>query len=207
MRHLVCCRFWRGVTSETTYSISYCSDKLSIIHTSLGTTRHQIFANPELPSKRKRRAMPFGAGYTEYQPEIIFLDLCRGKNILFSEPIVRLQNTKVLLNLYRQPYICDIICYICLVFFFKEKKWSGQKAAHICFTIRLTLKFVCNPLHGGSVSSAKFHRGTRGLPRPLKGLITNMHIYIIYMHVYMYIPEVSELLVSAQFSNLALYGY
>ena len=35
---------------------------------------HQIFANPEFQSKRKRRAMPCGAGYTEYQPEIIFLD-------------------------------------------------------------------------------------------------------------------------------------
>jgi len=48
--------------------------------------------------------MPFGTGYTEYQPEIIFLDLLRGKNDFFSEPIVKLQNTKVLLNLYRQPY-------------------------------------------------------------------------------------------------------
>ena len=65
---------------------------------------HQIFTNPEFPSKRKRRATPFGAGYTEYQPEIIFLDLFRGKNVFFVEPIVKPQNTKVLLNLYRQPY-------------------------------------------------------------------------------------------------------
>ena len=49
--------------------------------------------------------MPIGAGYTEYQPEIIFLDLFRGKNVFFVEPIVKPQNTKVLLNLYRQPYV------------------------------------------------------------------------------------------------------
>ena len=64
----------------------------------------QIFANPEFPSKRKRRTTPFGAGYTEYQPEIIFLDLFRGKNVFFVEPIIKLQRAKVLLNLYRQPY-------------------------------------------------------------------------------------------------------
>jgi len=33
---------------------------------------HQIFAIPELQSKQ-RGARLFGAGYTEYQPEIIFL--------------------------------------------------------------------------------------------------------------------------------------
>jgi len=65
---------------------------------------HQIFANPEFPSKRKRHATPFGAGYTKYQPEIIFLDLFSGKTVFFIEPIVKPQNTKVLLNLYRQPY-------------------------------------------------------------------------------------------------------
>ena len=65
---------------------------------------YQIFANPEFPSKRKRRATPFGTGHAEYQPEIIFLDLLRGKNVFFVEPIIKLQNTKVLLNLYRQPY-------------------------------------------------------------------------------------------------------
>jgi len=54
---------------------------------------------------RKRRATPFGAGYTEYQPNIIFLDLFRGKNVLFVEPLVKPQNTKVLLNLYRQPFV------------------------------------------------------------------------------------------------------
>ena len=26
--------------------------------------KHQIFANPEFPSKRKRCTLPFGAGYT-----------------------------------------------------------------------------------------------------------------------------------------------
>ena len=41
---------------------------------------HQIFANAEFPSKWKRHATPFGAGYTEYQPEIMFLDSFRGKN-------------------------------------------------------------------------------------------------------------------------------
>jgi len=65
---------------------------------------HQIFANPEFLSKRKRCATPFGAGYTEYQPEIIFLDLFHGKNVFLVEAIVELQNPKVLLNLYRQPY-------------------------------------------------------------------------------------------------------
>ena len=64
---------------------------------------HQIFANLEFLPKRKRRATPFGAGYTEYQPEIIFLDLFRGKNVFFVEPIIKLQSAKVLLNLYRQP--------------------------------------------------------------------------------------------------------
>jgi len=58
----------------------------------------------EFPSKRKRRATPFGAGYTEYQPEIIILDLFRGINVLFIKPVVKPQNTKVLLNLCRQPY-------------------------------------------------------------------------------------------------------
>ena len=35
---------------------------------------HQIFSNPKLQSKPRRCATPFGAGYTEYQPEIVFLD-------------------------------------------------------------------------------------------------------------------------------------
>ena len=35
---------------------------------------HQIFANPDFQSKRKRRAKPFGAGYTEYQADIICVD-------------------------------------------------------------------------------------------------------------------------------------
>jgi len=40
---------------------------------------HQIFANPEFQSKRKSRAMLFEAGYTKYQPEMIFLDLFHPK--------------------------------------------------------------------------------------------------------------------------------
>lgn len=35
---------------------------------------------------------------------MIFLVLFRGRNVFFVEPIVKAQNTKVLLNLYRQPY-------------------------------------------------------------------------------------------------------
>ena len=34
---------------------------------------HQIFANPKFHSKRKIYAMPLGAWYTGYQPEIIIL--------------------------------------------------------------------------------------------------------------------------------------
>jgi len=34
--------------------------------------------------------------------------LFRGKNVFFVEPIIKSQNTKVLLNLYRQPYLIDL---------------------------------------------------------------------------------------------------
>ena len=78
-------RFGDGKISETTYSINCGSQKLSIIQTWPGAVRvglvklvdssgHQIFANPDFQSKRNRRATPFGAGSTECQPEVIFLD-------------------------------------------------------------------------------------------------------------------------------------
>ena len=68
---------------------------------------HQIFANPGFQSKRKRHATPIGAGYTEYQPESIFLDLFRGKNGFFVEPILKPQDIKVLLNFHSQPKDCS----------------------------------------------------------------------------------------------------
>ena len=43
--------------------------------------RHETFANPEFQSKRKRHATPFGAGYTEYPPAIIYLNLFVKQNI------------------------------------------------------------------------------------------------------------------------------
>jgi len=43
--------------------------------------QHQIFAKPEFQSKRKRRATLLGAGYTKYQPEMIFADIVRAKNL------------------------------------------------------------------------------------------------------------------------------
>jgi len=42
---------------------------------------HQIFANPDFQSKRKRRSALSGPGYTKYQPEMIFLDMFRAKNV------------------------------------------------------------------------------------------------------------------------------
>jgi len=63
----------------------------------MSSSGRQIFVNPELHSKRKRHATPFGAGYTEYQPGMDFLELLRAQSIL-AEPRVKLQKTKVLLN-------------------------------------------------------------------------------------------------------------
>ena len=65
----------------------------------------EILANPEFQSKRKRRATLFGAEHTKYQPEMIFLDLFRTKNVFCGEALVKLQNTKVLLDRFRQPQV------------------------------------------------------------------------------------------------------
>ena len=58
----------------------------------LDSYSHQIFANPELPSNPKRRAKPFGAGYTEYQPEIIFLNPFGEQQHMRDKPLVKLQH-------------------------------------------------------------------------------------------------------------------
>ena len=64
------------ILSENTCNSNLCAQKLSIIRTCPGTigfglvknlmnsSNHQMFANLKCQSKRKRRARPFGAGYT-----------------------------------------------------------------------------------------------------------------------------------------------
>ena len=60
----------------------------------------QMFESPEFQSKRKRRAMLFGAGYTKYQPGMIFLDLFRAKNVFLWRTTNKASEhqSKVLLN-------------------------------------------------------------------------------------------------------------
>ena len=47
---------------------------------------------------KQKRATLFGAGYTKYQPEMVFLDLFVAKTCFCAETRVNLQNTKELLN-------------------------------------------------------------------------------------------------------------
>ena len=65
-----------------------------------------LFSNTKLSCrKQKECAAPFGAVYTKYDPEVILLNLLCAKNVLVNsaknllrEPLVKLQNTKVLLH-------------------------------------------------------------------------------------------------------------
>ena len=95
---------------------------------------HQIFADPKLKSKRKRRATLIGAGYTTYQPEMIFVDLFRAKNNC-GESLVKLQKTKCcLINCNtrcpkgrRLSKSFDSRCDICVTVF-GDVAWKS----HIC---------------------------------------------------------------------------
>jgi len=40
----------------------------------MNSTGHRIFASPAFQSERKRGATPFGAGYSEYQPDFAFVE-------------------------------------------------------------------------------------------------------------------------------------
>ncbi len=50
---------------------------------------HQVFANPEFQSKRKRRTALFGAGYTKYQPKTISLNMFGAKNVFLWRNLVK----------------------------------------------------------------------------------------------------------------------
>ena len=89
---------------ETTSSNNCCYQTLSIIQTCPGTTRFGSvkiggslrspnLGNPEFQSKRKGRALPFGAGYTKCQPDTVFLEPLGAQKLLCYMPPVRLQHS------------------------------------------------------------------------------------------------------------------
>jgi len=97
--------------SENTCSNSGCSHKLSTTQTCPGTirvgpvnkkngefVRPPNIRKPRVPVETKQTCNVLGAVYTEYQPEMISMDLLRAQNMFCGEPLVKLQTTKVLLN-------------------------------------------------------------------------------------------------------------
>jgi len=112
---LVWCRFWHGDISETTFSINYCFDKLSIIQTCPGTTRFGAIKTvrfiqspnlrkPGVPIETKKTRNAIRTRVHRISARDNFSRPVSLQNVFFVRAIVKLQNTKVLLNLYRQPY-------------------------------------------------------------------------------------------------------
>jgi len=59
---------------------------------------------PRVPIEKKNCRAIFGARYTEIRPRSCFWTFFIRRTCFGGEPLVKLQNTKVLLNSFREPY-------------------------------------------------------------------------------------------------------
>ena len=62
----------------------------------------------KLLPKQNREITQVEVGRPEYEPEISFLDMCRVRFHFPGLPFVLLRSAKVLLNLFRQPYVLQM---------------------------------------------------------------------------------------------------